>query len=657
MWPSTTAFGSFENIACPAGASCELPYCIFAHEAAVVQSTNAVAASKTAPLEPATKRLKLDDGGSRPVSLSDGASSLITKPQVFTGSIAPKKASTERTENGSTSTPHAPKVVNVKAGDILPRTATKPVSPPPKKADAGAPLKLEEEVPLNPRKLPKDPAPYARRLTMIKLLHEYMSPFNDKVAKAVSPEVKALHLSANQLRKVAVEEEEKAAKENFPVYENVLKQRLATLKKMNLLDWVKDRRSTIAKEKGDPPKKVPPKKIDTGLTPNQEVIYLSELAAPHDILSKHDILMKPHTETELEKSRSAQVSADFWEECDRCKTRFQVFPDRREEDGALTTGGTCQHHWGRRVFAKKTKGEAPDPTRLSCCNDVVGSPGCTTHDTHVFKISDTRRLSLVMPFIETPENDKAKPHTAVCFDCEMGYTTYGLELLRLTAVAWPSYRPLVDVLVRPLGQVLDLNTRFSGVTPEQFFNAKPYDPQNPRPMRKDLRIVDSPYVARDLFLEHVAPTTPVCGHAIENDLNVIRLIHPTIVDTVILYPANRLPFRNGLKKLAKLHLDLDIQQGGAAGHDSYEDAKTTGELIRFKIASDWKRKKEDGWTITDEGVFPPMPSSTPPPVASPVPSMTGIPNVVPEGGSKAQKRKFVLVDEGVSDEPPTKRQH
>jgi RNA exonuclease 1 len=664
MWPSVPSFRSFGDIACPSGATCELPYCIFLHggpKAPKVPPTKDLVTSNTVLLDgelPSAKRLKLDNGAKQPNQQTDEASSQMSKPQVFVGSLASDKGPGVDVCKLSTSSNAT--TVQGKSGDELPRTATRPVSPPPKKTETVVPFNAEVVVPLMPRNLAKEPASFTRRFTMIKALHQYMFPLNEKVARAVKPEIRALNLSVNQLNKLVVDEEEKIAKENGPVYENVLKQRMAALKKMTLVEWCKERRDAIAKEKGDLPKKLPPKKVDTGLSPKEEVTLLSTLTATQAILDAHGILTKPPTETELEKARSAQVSADFWEECDRCGTRFQVFPDRRQEDGALTTGGTCQHHWGKRLFGKRTKGQPAEPTRFTCCNEVVGSPGCTTHDTHVYKTSDAKRMSLVMPFIETPDNDQVEPHAAVCFDCEMGYTTHGLELLRLTAVSWPSHKPLVDVLVRPLGHVLDLNTRFSGVTPEQFLNAKPYDPDNPKPKRKDLRIVESPHTARDLFLSHVSTKTPVLGHAIENDLNVIRLIHPTIVDTVILYPAHGgLPYRNGLKKLAKLHLDMDIQQGGAAGHDSYEDAKTTGELIRFKVASTWQRKKEDGWTISDDGVYPPMPEGIPPPFASapPAPSMIGMLNVIDMKGSKSEKRKLENLNgnEGAGNEQLNKR--
>ena len=264
-----------------------------------------------------------------------------------------------------------------------------------------------------------------------------------------------------------------------------------------------------------------------------------------------------------------------------------------------------------------------------------------------------------MPFIETPENDKAPSDIGVCFDCEMGYTTYGLELMRLTAISWPTHKPLVDVLVRPIGHLLDVNTRFSGITTEQFLNAKPYDPADPKPKRNDLRIVESPYAARDLFLSHVTTTTPVLGHALENDLNTLRIIHPNIVDTVLLFPHKRgLPLRHGLRALAKEKLDIDIQQAGAAGHDSYEDAKTTGELIRFKVAEKWKQLKHDGWEIRDDGVFPPMPPGTPPPQAPLALSMMPPAGTTVLEGKPAEKRTFdEALDELLNgDARPAKKQ-
>ncbi|KAH6625311.1 RNA exonuclease-like protein Rex3 [Boeremia exigua] len=652
MWPAVPAFRSFGNIACPAGTKCELPYCIFSHDAVKQETTpsNVVARNAFAN-EPAAKRQKLSD-------TQDDTPS-VTPRAVFTGLSASKDKAVVSSKGSECAPKASSKPTNDKSdADALPQSATRPVSPPPKASVAAATPASAGPVALMPRKLVKEPAIFTRRLTLLKMLHSFMKPLNDKIAKAVKAEIKAVHMDPNQLNKLAVDEEERIAKANPAVYENVLKQRLFKLKKMTPEEWVKERFEARAKERGLPPKKPPPKRVDTGLTPKQEVVFLSTLICPQDGLDAHGYVTTLPTTEELNEARSAQASADFWEVCDRCNTRFQVFPERREEDGALTTGGQCTHHWGKRIYPKRSKNAGPEPTTFSCCNEPVGSPGCTSYETHVYKISGPKRLSLVMPFIETSVNDLAPTDIAVCFDCEMGYTTHGLELMRLTAISWPHHKPLVDVLVRPIGHLLDVNTRFSGITTEQFLNAKPYDPADPKPKRNDLRIVESPYAARDLFLAHVTTTTPVLGHALENDLNTLRVIHPNIIDTVLLFPHRRgLPLRHGLRALAKEKLDLDIQQGGAAGHDSFEDAKTTGELIRFKVAEKWRQLKHDGWEVRDSGVYPPMPPGTPPPQMLPAPPMMPLAPMMAPDGNSGLKRKLEKEDgAAVEDEPLAKKQ-
>ena len=211
----------------------------------------------------------------------------------------------------------------------------------------------------------------------------------------------------------------------------------------------------------------------------------------------------------------------------------------------------------------------------------------------------------MLPFNTTPENpsprrDKyGKEVKAVSFDCEMGYTTCGLELIRLTAVNWPSGDELVDVLVRPVGTILDLNSRFSGVFPEHYATAIPYEdwesyvPPPPSsttngngqsPPTQVLPVVSSIADARALLTSYLTPSTPLIGHAIDNDLNATRLCHPTIIDTVLLFRHPRgMPFRFGLRALSLQHLGRKIQQGGERGHDSAEYARATGELVRVKV--------------------------------------------------------------------------
>ncbi|KAL8954618.1 MAG: hypothetical protein Q9183_007018, partial [Haloplaca sp. 2 TL-2023] len=211
----------------------------------------------------------------------------------------------------------------------------------------------------------------------------------------------------------------------------------------------------------------------------------------------------------------------------------------------------------------------------------------------------------------TPVSERADIPGAVCFDCEMGYSTMGMELIRLTATAWPDGREVLDVLVRPQGEMLDLNSRFSGVWPADYAKAIPYS--DPSPESSDeaapLRIVESPTKARELLFELLTPAAPLLGHALENDLNAARILHPVIIDTALLFPHPRgLPLRFGLKMLMKKYLDRDIQMGGAMGHDSKEDARAAGDLVRYRLGETWQRMKGQGWWIKGDGEFcPPLP--------------------------------------------------
>ncbi|KAH7132362.1 RNA exonuclease 3 [Dendryphion nanum] len=627
MWPSAPSFRPFGHISCPAGANCQAVHCIFSHDTTNTHS----AASPPEGGEREAKRIKLEGAYKKaPVPVATGAS-----PQVFTGVITRKISPVldKKPTNGGATI--LSKAFGSGEQTSLPRSATKPVSPPSKGVLTKPAAQLDPEVRLTPRKLKSEPAQFTKRLTLLKALRQFMAPLNSKLMNSKNPIIKALHLTENQLNKLAVDEEASIGEKHLAVYENVLKQRLVALKKMAEEEWIKERKEALAaitaKENAkNPTAKKPeePKPVQTGLTPEEEVMFLQRLISPQKGLDEHGYVTKLPSEEDIDKTRQALAVLDHWEICDRCNTRFQVFPDRRQ-DGALTTGGKCTHHWGKKRWPKKEKGQIGQ-TVYNCCNEPIGSPGCTTYDTHVFKISDPKRLSIVMPFVNTPENDKADPNLAVCFDCEMGYTTQGLELLRLTAVSWPSHKPILDVLVRPLGHLLDVNTRFSGVSSEQFINAAPFNAKKGTFDSKDLRIVDSPRIARDLFLSLISPQTPLLGHALENDLNTIRIVHPTIVDTIILYPHPRgLPVRNGLKNLVKHHLGMDIQTGGAAGHDSFEDARATGELVRHKVATEWKKLKSDGWIFRNGSVFPPMPTGKPPPFDIPPPLQPPIAEPMP----------------------------
>ncbi|KAL2146230.1 hypothetical protein VTI28DRAFT_4809 [Corynascus sepedonium] len=502
-----------------------------------------------------------------------------------------------------------------------------------------APRKPES---LNPRHL-KTAAPAAHdfRYKALKLLHEQFKRLNDELKKDAKEDEQKLVLSDQELIWLALDEEQRMATEKPSIYQNVIKNRIMTYKKMTVGQWRDERvaerkKKEVAATPGSrtPRKPVlgPPKVIQTGLTPEQEVKFLTYLHTPIDKLSQWGYVPSAPTEEEISKAREGEEASLGYEVCDRCRTRFQVFPGRREEDGALTSGGKCVHHPGRAYYPERSLGDTDKPSRrYRCCQQVVGeSAGCVSGNTHVFKTTSPARLASIIPFAETPPNPQAPKDRAVCFDCEMGYTVRGMELIRLTATSWPDGRELLDVLVRPVGEILDLNSRYSGVWPEDIVNAEPWsaektsnwDQQEEQreeggevaeeghsKRRKKMQIVSSPIVARNLLFSLISPDTPLIGHGLENDLNAVRIIHPTLIDTILLYPHRRgLPMRYGLKMLMETQLNKAIQvevDGKAMGHDSAEDARAAGELVRLKVQEKWSAMKGEGWSLLDGEFVPP----------------------------------------------------
>jgi RNA exonuclease 1 len=48
----------------------------------------------------------------------------------------------------------------------------------------------------------------------------------------------------------------------------------------------------------------------------------------------------------------------------------------------------------------------------------------------------------------------------------------------------------------------------------------------------------------------IGPQTVIIGHGVENDLMMLRMIHPRVVDTIVLFPHQfGLPYRRALRIL------------------------------------------------------------------------------------------------------------
>uniref|UniRef100_A0A674KJ31 Exonuclease domain-containing protein n=1 Tax=Terrapene triunguis TaxID=2587831 RepID=A0A674KJ31_9SAUR len=265
----------------------------------------------------------------------------------------------------------------------------------------------------------------------------------------------------------------------------------------------------------------------------------------------------------ITKTASEERRATSKRVCCRCGEIYTVTASgkhiRKEE---------CNYHSGR-VLRQKVPGGLE--TRYSCCEGVVGSPGCQVAKLHVHDGRKENLEGFVKTFIKlTPADGN---HGVFALDCEMCYTTQGLELTRVTVVD-SNLQVAYDTLVKPDNEIIDYNTRFSGVTEEDLKNTS-----------SSIRDVQA------ILLNLFSADTILIGHSLENDLFALKLIHNTVVDTAVVFPHRLgLPHKRALRNLMADYLRRIIQDD-VGGHDSSEDAAACMELMLWKVKEDTKGRK------------------------------------------------------------------
>lgn len=174
----------------------------------------------------------------------------------------------------------------------------------------------------------------------------------------------------------------------------------------------------------------------------------------------------------------------------------------------------------------------------------------------------------------------------LAMDCEMCRTSDGeLALTKISLLNWDG-EVVMDELIKPELPIVDYLTayvshhssaeeqqlicliyRYSGVT---------------QAMLESIQTTLADVQSRLLDMLH--PKTILVGHSLNVDLAAIKISHPFIIDTSIIYPHPRgPPLKASLKWLAKKYLKRDIQAGhGTTGHSSIEDAKACLDLVKQK---------------------------------------------------------------------------
>ncbi|KAI5177055.1 Rna Exonuclease 1 [Manis pentadactyla] len=249
--------------------------------------------------------------------------------------------------------------------------------------------------------------------------------------------------------------------------------------------------------------------------------------------------------------------------CCRCGTEHLVSPS-----GRCVRDEECSYHWGR---LRRNRVAGGWETQYLCCSAAVGSTSCQVAKQHVL---DGRKENLE-GFVKTFDKELSEgAHPGIfALDCEMSYTTYGLELTRVTVVDTDMH-VVYDTFVKPDNEIVDYNTRFSGVT--------------------EADLADTSISLRDVqavLLSMFSAETILIGHSLESDLLALKVIHSTVVDTAVLFPHRLgLPYKRSLRTLMADYL-RQIIQDSVDGHSSSEDASACMHLVIWKIREDAKTKR------------------------------------------------------------------
>lgn len=371
---------------------------------------------------------------------------------------------------------------------------------------------------LTPRKVePFSPALIPQRVAMLKVIHKALLDCGSHIL----PKTQAMDLE--------LEVASKSSKVSYPMNIRTLVKNIKQGKYQNV-EEKKEKENQAVKDRYQK--------------------ELEKLIIPLDVLQANLYV------TSIVKPKELNMSSYL--PCARCGTDFEI--GRR-------TPTTCTYHLLRREYdlIKKKRSDV-----FPCCAQMVGeSSGCCSTNRHVFKLDDPQQLASVVPFSKVPHC--ANRLFAAGIDCEMGFTSYGMELIRVTVVDWDSGNVVLDRVVRPYGEIIDFNTRFSGISSLdngiQGSDGKIYSTITFKQVR-------------DLLFEHISADTILVGHGLQNDLNALRLIHHRVVDTAIRYPIFKPPRTYSLKQLAFQYLGKTIQLGE---HDSSEDAIVAMEIVKENI--------------------------------------------------------------------------
>ncbi|XP_054280201.1 RNA exonuclease 1 homolog isoform X2 [Macrosteles quadrilineatus] len=263
--------------------------------------------------------------------------------------------------------------------------------------------------------------------------------------------------------------------------------------------------------------------------------------------------INPESINRWKKAQGVPPTGEFT--CNNCSKFYSV-----DEEGLSLKRFDCSYHAKKAWMTSKEKSGLLGK-KARCCGNDIDNP-CMSSEFHS---TETRDMQNLDGYVETLEPRGKMPvggWGVFAMDCEMYWSTRGSELGRVTVVN-AELRTVYDTFVKPEFPVTDYCTRMSGLTKENLGKAKKSFSEVQADMSK-------------LFNNK----TILIGHSLENDLKALQIVHPTVVDTAVVFKKSD-DKKQALKVLASELLSEAIQNED--GHDSAEDAVTCLKLMLLKV--------------------------------------------------------------------------
>ncbi|KAF7880162.1 uncharacterized protein EAF01_012057 [Botrytis porri] len=278
---------------------------------------------------------------------------------------------------------------------------------------------------------------------------------------------------------------------------------------------------------------------------------LSSYCHSREDLQSNNYITQPYNKSDYVDSRK----------CKRCNGKFSMLVRELRVDYEKP----CTFHPYKR---KKWNVKKP----YKCCWINGSEPdahGCQTLPIHDFQFP--LRSFRHQDFQQTPAASNEPKYLAVVIDCEMAgvASDNGGEPILLCAVDFVSGAVILNHLIYPKERINDMRSSIHGISINTLNEAASRG-----------QALDGWEEARSKLWELIDANTILIGHALENDLDALRIIHPRIVDSAILAKKEVGFNRNwGLSTMCSEILKLEIRKNKGAIHDCLEDVLATREVV------------------------------------------------------------------------------